>query len=670
MQNNKKRALITGISGQVGSFLAEILLEKGYDVHGIVRRHSNNLLQNSNIGHILDRVALYHGDMTDPISLQNAIIRSNPHEIYALASQSHVHISYDNPIYTANVVAIGHLNLLEAMRMYAKGARLVHASTSEMFGNSIDDDGFQRESSRLVPANPYAAAKVFAHNIGRNYRQSYNLFISNCIAMNHESILANSPIMIKDSNDLIDILPIEDTFKAHEYEGLLEEYKSCKVWNGSEWTKIIKGTRYRDINKPVQAIQTRDSVCETTLDHAFFNEDNQEIENNNLKIGDKLYKVSYPNNNDFSSLVQDVDFCKFLGFLVGDGYVSDGGRIRLIGQDMQLIESYMKIITDKFGWDVYYGSNKSGFENTEPSFYIECRNDVNFGLFLRNNIYTLRSNEKRVPKFILNSSSECKKAFFDGYYDADGRKAGDEKYFYKGFTTSSATLALGLIFIMKSFSQQDAKCKLEYRTIKNEVFRYYYVYFTSDYRPGEIFGSRRIRNEIIKKYLTGNSTGEFFDIQTESMTFCTGPNLVKIHNSPRRGINFVTAKVVNEAVKISRGLSDKLSLGCLSARRDWSHAKDVALAQWMILQHDKPDDWMVSSGISHSIEELCDYVFSKLGMNYKDYVVVDPKFIRPEETRNLRGDSSKIRSILGWKPEYTFETLMDEMIDHYQKIVK
>ena len=318
----KKRALITGITGQDGSYLAEFLLEKGYEVWGIVRRQSTS--NTNNINHILDKINLVYADLTDLSSLQNAIMRSQPHEIYNLAAQSHVKVSYENPILTANITALGTLNLLEAIKNYAPNARVYQAGTSEMYGNSIDDDGFQRETTQFKPANPYAVAKVFSHNICVNYRNSYNLFISNGILFNHES--------------------------------------------------------------------------------------------------------------------------------------------------------------------------------------------------------------------------------------------------------------------------------------------------------------------------------------------------------PRRGENFVTSKVVREAVKISLGLENKLELGTLSSSRDWGHSKDYVKAMWMILQHSHPDDYVCSTGITHSIEYLCEYVFNKLGLDYKQYVSVSSKYGRPEETRHLKGDSTKLRTELGWEPDYTFESMIDEMIKYYQAL--
>jgi GDPmannose 4,6-dehydratase len=182
-----KRALITGISGQDGSYLAEHLLEKGYEVYGIIRRSSVVENQQSRIDHIEKYLNNMYGDMTDQSSLENAIARSKPDEIYNIAGMSHVRISFEIPQFTAMTNSLGVLNLLEAVRKVKPDAKIYQASSSEMFGNSVDSDNMQRETTAMLPVSPYGCSKLFSYNIIRNYRNSYKMFAANGILFNHES---------------------------------------------------------------------------------------------------------------------------------------------------------------------------------------------------------------------------------------------------------------------------------------------------------------------------------------------------------------------------------------------------------------------------------------------------------------------------------------------------
>tara|TARA_R110000824_G_scaffold333159_1_gene519744 strand:+ start:458 stop:1429 length:972 start_codon:yes stop_codon:yes gene_type:complete len=320
-----KRALITGINGQDGSYLAEFLVEKGYDVHGIIKRNSIPENQTARIQHIYPVIKnnLYHADMCDMSSLLSVLQRVQPDEIYNLAAQSHVRVSFDQPIYTLDTIGRGTLNLLESIRLLDIDTKMYQASSSEMFGNSIDDDGFQRETTPMNPVSPYACAKLLAYNLVNCYRESYDIFGSNGILFNHES--------------------------------------------------------------------------------------------------------------------------------------------------------------------------------------------------------------------------------------------------------------------------------------------------------------------------------------------------------PRRGISFVTNKIVIGAVKIKKGLATELALGNLDSTRDWGHAKDYVKIMWQLLQLDEPGDYVCATGKAHSVRQFCDITFSKLGMNYEDHVTQDHRFLRPAELNDLKGCTKKLASVIDLKFDYTFDSMIDEMINYWME---
>lgn len=183
---NKKIALITGVTGMDGSYLAELLLDKGYEVHGIIRRTST--FNTSRIDHIFDKLQLHYGDMTDPLVITNLISQIKPDEIYNLAAQSHVKVSFEEPYYTAQVDGVGTLSILESVRNHCPQCKVYQASTSELYGGLIEnmpETGYT-ELSTMHPRSPYGCAKMYALWISKNYRESYGMFVCNGILFNHE----------------------------------------------------------------------------------------------------------------------------------------------------------------------------------------------------------------------------------------------------------------------------------------------------------------------------------------------------------------------------------------------------------------------------------------------------------------------------------------------------
>ncbi len=190
--NSPRRAFITGITGQDGSYLAELLLDKGYEVHGMVRRSSS--FNRARIDHLYRdphepgvRMFLHYGDLSDSQSISNLILGIKPHEIYSLGAQSHVKVSFENPMYTLDVTGSAMLRILEPARQLAREqeVRIYQASSSEMFGKAVETP--QNESTPFRPRSPYGCAKVYAYYQSVNYREAYGLFVSNGILFNHES---------------------------------------------------------------------------------------------------------------------------------------------------------------------------------------------------------------------------------------------------------------------------------------------------------------------------------------------------------------------------------------------------------------------------------------------------------------------------------------------------
>ena len=238
VNENNKIVLISGITGQDGSYLAELLLYKGYNVHGIIRRASTfNTARLENIyqdPHIPDhKLTLHFGDVSDPLCIDRIMQEVKPDEIYHLAAQSHVKVSFELPAYTAQVDAFGTLNMLEAMRKHCPNAKFYNAATSELFGKALEVP--QTETTPFNPRSPYGVAKLYAYHITKNYRESYNMFAVNGILFNHESERRGSTfVTAKIINGLYDYLKNGKSFYlgnvyAKRDWGYAPEYVEC-MW--------------------------------------------------------------------------------------------------------------------------------------------------------------------------------------------------------------------------------------------------------------------------------------------------------------------------------------------------------------------------------------------------------------------------------------------------------
>ncbi|MFH1202712.1 MAG: GDP-mannose 4,6-dehydratase [Candidatus Omnitrophota bacterium] len=656
-----KKALITGITGQDGSYLAELLLEKGYEVHGMIRRVALEDPEHRlwRLRPIIEKLILHPASLESYASIFNVVERVKPDECYHLAAQSFVSYSFEDEFSTINTNINGTHFVLSAIKQKVPKCKFYFAASSEMFG--LVKETPQRETTHFHPRSPYGISKVAGFYLTQNYREAYDMFACNGILFNHESLPKTSPVIIK-KDILIDILPIEELFhrgKKHLYEGIKDEYRNQFVWNGKEWTRIINGTVYVDKGRKLNLIQTREACIELTDGHCLFDENNCEVKADEVSIGNRLKKVEFPKEKNRLNDI-DVDLAYFIGYIAGDGHIDARGRIRITGTNKRGLLNTAKSILNKYGWTHRLKTWRAGRWSgcKKKVWQLDINNDIEWGLWLRKHIYT-SSKEKKVPKFILNNNLKIKSAFFNGYYIADGRKGGHESYQYKGWTTNSAVLNLGLIFLINELTGQKAKTKIAY--IKKN--RYYYTQLRGlKTKKGKHLLKQL--NEVIKINKVCNfKDGTFFDLQTQSQTFASGANLVKIHNSPRRGYEFVSRKITNTIVKIKLGLAKELKLGNLEAKRDWGFAGDYVEAMWLMLQQDNPDDYVIATGETHSVKEFVKLAFNCVGLDWKDYTGIDKTLYRPAEVNELRGDYSKAKKKLGWKPNVDFKTLVKMMVE-------
>src|SRR5207249_7703261 len=205
-QVGQRRALITGITGQDGSYLAEFLLERGYHVVGMVRRSSTESFER--IAHLRERIDIREGDLLDQLSLITLLHHVDPHEIYNLAAQSFVPTSWEQPILTSEVTALGATRLLEAIRVVDRSIKFYQASSSEMYGKVRESP--QTELTPFHPRSPYGVAKVYGHHITVNYRESYGMYACSGILFNHECVTAETPVFVRRDDGLIDLRPIAE----------------------------------------------------------------------------------------------------------------------------------------------------------------------------------------------------------------------------------------------------------------------------------------------------------------------------------------------------------------------------------------------------------------------------------------------------------------------------
>ncbi len=660
------RALITGITGQDGSYLAEFLLEKGYEVIGMVRRTST--VNFSRIQHIQDKITLVSGDLLDQGSLIAILREYQPDEVYNLAAQSFVPTSWEQPVFTGEVTALGVTRMLEAIRTVDPSIRFYQASSSEMFGKVREVP--QNELTPFYPRSPYGVAKVYGHWITVNYRESFGIYAVSGILFNHECVTGETPVIIR-RHGLLDILPIEDVVPhrtephtATRFTTEVDPENPLEVWDAEGWTPVTCMTATwngfeRRPNKEVYRVAARGAVYHTTADHQVFVEgDNSPVSRRTEEVhpGDHLALIELPPPTNVIQMTEAEAW--LLGVIVADGYISEEGKIQITNQDAQFLEQVAEVARQVIGCRSRLSVAPSGFEGGAPVYQLYLPGSNEYGRYIRNAVYT-RSGYKRIPQRVLNAGPEARLAFLRGYNAGDGLQRAPIQYEFKGFKTASAPLAAGLYWLARVTLNQRAILCLEER----DGHLYYQINLNSPNVRGQKGQHlQRPLSEVVR-VIPIEYRGWLFDLATQSGTFHAGVGQGWIHNSPRRGLEFVTRKVSYGVAKIKLGLAKELRLGNLEARRDWGFAGDYVRAMWLMLQQPVPDDYVVGTGETHSVRELCEIAFAHVGLDWRDYVVQDPRYMRPAEVDLLVADPSKARRVLGWEPIVSFEELVKMMVD-------
>lgn len=657
-----KKALITGITGQDGSYLAELLLEKGYEVHGIIRRSSS--FNTGRIDHIFPQLNLHFGDLADSSSLRKLMEFVHPDEVYHLGAQSHVRVSFDIPEYTCDIDALGTLRLLESIRDVDTNIKFYNAGSSEMFGKAKPP---QNEDTPFEPRSPYACAKVFSYYTTINYREAYGIHASNGILFNHECLVGNMPVIVKTDN-LIDIKPISEliAYKPKGPNNQSQFVYNTQIWDKDGWVdiKYITAKKY---NGKIRRIVSRMGTIDVTPEHIMLDADGGDIQAEALDAGIRLEDSALPKS--INSTTCCLEKAWFLGAMCADGSVSNG-NIRFVNKNKSLLEKMAALWVKITGESYNIKTQTSGFTGKKDIFQLNMVGDSSFSKWLLENIYVKTSNsrkkEKRIPKIILNSSKDIISAFLDGYCEGDGTKSLPKAaYRFQYFTTISPSLALGLRYCIDQVYGSD----VTYNVYGKD--KHVYKGFIRSTRDRGLNGQKgnsgrnliKDQNEITK-IIDYDLDDWVFDIETSSGKFTAGTGRLRVHNSPRRGETFVTRKITKAAGRIVHGLQDELRLGNLAAKRDWGYSKDYMEAIYLMLQQDQPDDYVVATGTSYSVEDFLKLVFKKAGLNWKDYVVIDPHYFRPTEVDHLEGNPSKIKAALGWEPKVDLEKMADLMLAH------
>ena len=688
MRTSEKKVLISGVTGQDGPYLCKHLLDEGYEVYGMIRRASTPHFQGLKYLGILDDITIVECELTEYEDVRHTIEHIMPDEVYNLAAQSHVGSSFNQPVYTSNVNYLGVLHILEAFRglNMIKEVKFYQASTSEMFGGVSPPEKGYDEESIFHPRSPYGVSKLGAHWLVQNYREAYGLFGCCGILFNHECFSSRTPL-ITCSNGEIDVVYISDlirnrTSTSNDESSLTKILtgSGLQVWDGSSFVSIsaISRTKIRNLDPQNQTME----ICggsggsvETTPNHNFITSNGGRTQARTTE-GKDLLLGTRPRLPQLKECSQN--FASLLGLLAGDGYVSDR-VVRLINTDQDILDNFENLCRKLFTKPSFLRSDyESGFGGRTISSTVtglgkhQC-------LWIRNLLYHKRTKHKKVPALIFNGPKESKLAFLQGYNLADGLKAGNERYEFASFKTNSPLLAQGILLLISETTKQTFNVN---QFVQNEK-TYWQINLHSPDKSGAK-GDHLKRNPACgrKPLPTKIDDKNFhvFNIETTSGKVMAGIGNLIVSNSPLRGMNFVTRKVTHGLARLALGKTKiPLEIGNILATRDWGHAEDYTRAMYLMLQQDKPDNYVVATGEASSVAHLVNVAAYYCGIQGKwegdgvdaQYidehgvlVKINPEFYRPAEVSSLIGNYSRAKRILQWEPEYCFEDTIRDMVHH------
>ncbi len=658
------RALVTGITGQDGQYMAEFLRSKGYDVFGLVTGQHD-----SKVEALVDEfpyVEPLSGDLRDLSSLIAAVEQSQPDEVYNLGAISFVALSFKQPELTAEVTGLGVLRMLEAIRvvggMQNNPIRFYQASSSEMFGKVREVP--QKETTPFHPRSPYGVAKVFGHQVTVNYREAYGLYACSGICFNHECVPADTPVVVR-RHGLVDVVPVGDVVphrtdprKGKRY---VSEGGGLEVWDGNDWTRCIARTATWH-EEPIVVIHGRGGVIQATEDHVVFTADDAKPASDFSK-GDKLRLGLQPPHTFVTTLTEDEAW--LLGILAAEGWISEEGKGRITcGDEAVLAEAATCWERVAAGVSQKTVGPRSAFSDKRTS-TLELTGNRAYLRMLRSELYT-RDGQKRIPIRVLNAAPKLQLEFLSAYNEGDGLRAGHGADQFKAFRTSSPVLAAGLVWLARTTIGRRVSVYLQPGKLGQ---RSYLINLGSGKVRGPTGAHLRRPPDEVRRVDKRQYRGWMCDLATDSGRFAAGVGFVVVHNSPRRGPEFISRKITKALARIKLGLQEEVALGNLDSRRDWGYAGEYVEAMWLMLQQDEPDDYVVATGELHSGREFVRLAFEHAGIgDWEAHVKFDPRMLRPSEVDQLVGDPSKAKTILGWEPKVGFEELVRLMVDADLKV--